>query len=358
MIFLTNEQRECFGLNPVCAHWECIEVKASPYDHYKTFLFLNADEIVKCITAGDSEYCEYELSEQVSPDRKYLLPKTAKGKPVILTASTIAKRTGIGMRLSFAHSHYIDIYNQNTGCAYYSNHYLNDGISDMGSFWKWVDDWCRETTDADKADILYFSQQIRKKVKYREGDVFRFRIDRRRYGYGRVLLDYGKMRKNKEQFWDIIGYVPLVCSVYHIMTERSDVTVDELKALGSLPSTIIADNSLYYGEHEIIGNIPISDHEDYPIMYGNNIAFGEKAVCYQCGKIFRKLEKEQELYSGFINNGIGFYLNIKDDVLRACIDERSNAPYWNLYHEYITEKDLRNPEHKEKLMKIKEQFKL
>ena len=358
MIFLTNEQRECFGLNPVCAHWERIEVKASPYDHYKTFLFLNADEIVKCITAGDSEYCEYELSEQVSPDRKYLLPKTAKGKPVILTASTIAKRPGIGMRLSFARSHYIDIYNLNTDCEYYSNHYLNDGISDLDSFWKWVDDWCRETTDADKADILYFSQQKRKKVKYREGDVFRFRIDRRRYGYGRILLDYGKMRKNKEPFWDIIGYVPLVCSVYHIMTERPDVTVNELENLSSLPSTLIADDSIYYGDYKIIGNIPISDQEDYPIMYGNSIDFREKAVCYQCGKVFRKIEGEKAFYSDFINNSIGYYLNFTVDVLRRCINEKSNSPYWNYYNEYATKRDLRNLKNKNALIEIRRQFNL
>lgn len=358
MRLLTNEQRECFGLKPICKNWDCIEAKPSRNDHRKTIVYLDGDRIVKCITVGDSEYCEYELSEQVSLDREYLLPKTAKGKPVLLTASTIAKRKGVGLRLSFVSPGYISLYNLNTDWEYFSNYYSNDRSYDLDGFWKWIELWCAETTDADKADVLRFSEQKRKKAKYQEGDVFRFKIDRRLYGYGRVLLDYGKMRKNKEPFWDIIGYVPLVCSVYHIITERPDVTLDELKELGSLPSTFIADNSLYYGEFEIIGNLPISDHEDYPIMYGNSIAITERAVCYQCGKIFRKIEGEKAFYSDFRNNGIGFYLNIKEDVLRACIKEKSNMPYWNLYHEYATGRDLRNPKHKEILKKIQEQFNL
>ena len=356
MRLLTNTQRECFGLQPICEQWDCIEAKPGRNDCYKTILYLDGNEIVKCITAGDTSYCEYELSEQVSPDREYLLPKTDKGKPVRFTASTIAKRNGVGMRLSFISAGRTTLYNLNTNREYFSDYYLSDRSKDLDSFWKWVENWCNETTDTDKADILLFSQQMPHKAKYREGDVFRFKIGRRHYGYGRILLDYGKMRKNKEPFWDIIGYVPLVCSVYHIMTERSDIKISELEKLDTLPSTLIADNSLYYGEYPIIGNIPISNREDYPIMYGNSIAYRERAVCYQCGKVFRKIENEKALYSDFINNAIGFYLNVRADVLSACIKEKSNDPYWNLYYEHATRKDLRNPKHKEVLIKITKQF--
>ena len=76
MFELTNEQRKCFALVPVSDKRERIEAKPSPYDKFKTYLYLDGDTIVKCILSGDSRYCEYELSEKVSPDKKYLLPKT------------------------------------------------------------------------------------------------------------------------------------------------------------------------------------------------------------------------------------------------------------------------------------------
>lgn len=355
MFELTNEQRECFALRPVSAHWERIEAKASPYDDFKTYLYLDGDTIVKCILSGDSQYCEYELSEKVTEDRKYLLPKTSKGKPALLSSSTVLKRRGVGMRLNY-HDKNILLYNENTECSYYSNSYLNDDISDLYGFSHWVEQWCDETNSSDREDIVMFSQQKRRHIRYNEGDVFRFKIGRRLYGYGRILLEYDKMRKNKEPFWDILMSKPLVCSVYHIITDSKDVSVNELISLGSLPSTIIADNALFYGEYEIIGNVPISENEDYPVMYGNSISIGEKAVCYQCGKTFRKIDNGTALFSNFRNNGVSFNLNFTLDILLQCIKENSNTPYWTNYYAYWVDCDLRNPKYADKLEKVNEQF--
>ena len=76
MFELTNEQRKCFALVPVSDHWERIELKPSPYDQFKTYVYIDGNRIVKCILCGEAQYCEYELSEQISADRKFLLPKT------------------------------------------------------------------------------------------------------------------------------------------------------------------------------------------------------------------------------------------------------------------------------------------
>lgn len=355
MFELTNKQRECFALVPISNQWECIEANPSPYDQFKTYLYLDGDTIVKCILSGDSQYCEYELSEKISSDRKYLLPKTAKGKPTLLSSSTILKRNGIGMRLNYKDKN-IHLYNEKNECSYFFNSYLNDDVCNLDGFSQWVENWCKETTDADKADVVRFSQQERRHIRYKEGDVFRFKIGRRLYGYGRILLDYNKMRKMKEPFWDILMSKPLVCSVYHIVTDQVDILLDELKKLGSLPSTIIADNSLFYGEYEIIGNLPVTENEDYPVMYGNSIHIGEKAVYYQCGKTFRKIDNDTAIYGGFINNGVSFNLNFTLDILQQCVVERSNNPYWSYYYSHWVDRDLRNPKHSEKLQKVKRQF--
>ena len=149
---------------------------------------------------------------------------------------------------------------------------------------------------------------------------------------------------------------PLVCSVYHIVPDRDDVSSDEWPHLGSLPSTIIADNSLFYGEYKIIGNLPVTENEDYPVMYGNSIHMGEKAVCYQCGKNFRKIDNGTAICGGFVNNGVSFNLNFTLDILQRCVVEGSNNPYWSHYYPHWVDRDLRNPKHAEKLQAVKEQF--
>lgn len=354
MFELTNEQRKCFALIPVSDKWERIEIQARPDDNFKIYLYLDNDIIVKCILVGDSQYCEYELYEKVSTDRKYLLPKTSKGKPVIMSAASIQRRNGVGMRLNYIDKN-IHLYNEKTECSYYFNSDLNDNICDLIGFEQWVNQWCNDTTDDDIADIVRFSQQKRKHIRYKEGDVFRFKIGRRIYGYGRILLDYDRMRKMNEPFWDILMSKPVVCSVYHIVTERDDLSIDELQELASLPSTIIADNCLYYGEYEIIGNLPITEHEDYPIMYGNSLDARERAVCYQCGKVFRKIENSSALFGGFTNNGVSFNLNVNVDILLQCIKKKSNEPYWTDLNNRRRQ-DLRDPKYADKLQLIKNQF--
>ncbi|MBQ2748906.1 MAG: immunity 26/phosphotriesterase HocA family protein [Clostridia bacterium] len=354
MFELSNEQRKCFALKPICAHWDRIEAKPSPYDSFKTFLYLDGNTIVKCIVSSDSQYFEYELSEKVSSDQKFLLPKTAKGKPVLLSSSSISKRRGIGMRLNYINKT-VHLCNENTECSYFMNTYQND-VPDLDGFSHWVEQWCDETSPSDQESIIAFSQQKRIHVSYREGDVFRFKIGRRLYGYGRILLDYDKMRKHKEPFWDILMTKPLVCSVYHIVTDRKDISVNELIVLNSLPSTIIMDDALFYGEYEIVGNIPVKDDEDYPIMYGNSISMGEKAVCYQCGKTFLKIDNAAELYPNFRNNSVSPNFNFTLDILLQCVKEGSNSPYWANYYTHSTEEDLRNPKFIDKLNRVKDQF--
>ncbi len=357
MFGLNNDQRKCFGLVPVNENWECIIVKPRRHEHYKTYLYLDGDIIVKRISIGNDYYVECELYEKISNDKKYLMSKSSKGKPMFLSASSIEKVNGIGMCLTY-HDKYIDLYNENTQCAYYMNNYVDSTVSNIDEFANWVFDWCSETTETDIEDVVNFSKIKSQRVRYKEGDVFRFKIDRRNYGYGRLIFDYNTLRKAKIPFWEILGFKPLVCSVYHIITERDDISIEELQELKSLPSAHIADNSLFYGEFTVIGNIPVTEDEDYPIMYGKSVRVGDDAICYQCGKIYRKIENGNLLYDGFKNGGIGFNLNITLDILKKCIEFNSNEPYWLDYYPHFVNGDLRNPKFSNELKEIKEQFNL
>lgn len=361
MYKLTNGQRRCFALLPVDPSWEPMELKPSPYDRHTTVAYLDGTLLRKVILSGEKQYVEYEICEKLSDDRKYLLPKTPKGKPVLLSAATLTKRTGIGMCLTWSQNNghtYIDLYNHRSQKSYYSNAYEDTRSCAENEFDAWVARWCTETTDGDLTDLTRFAAEPRQHVKFREGDVFRFRINRRLYGYGRILLDYALMRKQKIPFWDILMGKPLACSVYHIVTERTDVTVEELRSLRTLPSVHIMDNKLFYGEFEIIGNIPIGAQEDYPIMYGNSIDARYRAVLLQCGKLYRRDDSGKALFRSFSHHGISFHLRFKLDVLLACIAAESNEPYWIQTDRQLFSQDLRNPKYRTELEQVCKQFDL
>lgn len=359
MFELTNEQRVCFGLATVEPHWTRMEPKPSPYDGWTTIAYLDGTVIRKIIETGNSVYTEHELCEQLSDDLRYLLPKTAKGKPVLLSAATLKKRTGTGMCLSYTRhqfgSTYIALYSHISHKGYYANDYeplRTEGIQD---FQEWVEQWCAETTPEDIAEITCFAVQPRQHQKFKEGDVFRFKINRRLYGYGRILLDYALMRKKNVPFWDILAGKPLVCSAYHIVTERKDVSIAELQSLPSLPSVHMMDNHLFYGDFEIIGHIPVTESEDYPIMYGGSIDARYRATLLQCGRLYRRDDDARPLFNHCRNSAIGFDLRFRLPVLLECIEAGSNAPYWAQDNHHVNN-DLRNPIHRATLEQVCAQF--
>lgn len=360
MYELTNAQRPCFGLKPVEPHWIPMVLKPSPYHNHTTVAYRDGLTLRKVIYSGKNHYTETELNEQLSEDLKYLLPKTGRGKPVLLTAASLEKRGGTGMCLAcaFSRSPTIDLYHQESQCSWYDSVYEGTSISSPETFASWVEQWCAETTQEDLEAIAAFTQRKRVHVKYREGDVFRFKLSRRLYGYGRIVLDYGLMRKRKESMHDVLMGKSLDCAVYHIVTDRDDVTVEELRNLPCLPSTHIMDNRLYYGDFAIIGNIPLREKEDWPIMYSDSIHVREKAVHLQCGRLHRCLPDTKALFGWhqFSQGSTKFYLHYRMlPTLRECIEAGSNAPYWDKTTA-VFDCDLRNPRYRAELEQVCEQF--
>ncbi len=361
MFELTNEQRKCFALPPVLDSWRRIEVKAGPHDNYVTYAFLDGRKIMKVIQVSEKPGCElyteYSVDQMLSEDGTKILPKTAKGKPQIFSAPTLVSKTHIDMSVIFS-SGYIDIYNYNSAQSYYISTYNSDPPKNLNDFSKWAEDWCAATGDTELADIRAFSERQKTRQKYREGDFFRFKINRRLFGYGRILVDYESMRKKGVPFWDIFMGKPICAAVYHIATEQPDVTPDQLVHLKMLPSQMVMDNIFYYGECEIIGNLPIAaDEDNYTIHYGKSIdARNTNFVYYQCGKTFAALENAETLHKGFRNNQIGVRLQVQLPILQKCIQDNSNTPYWEMLSTWKADGDLRNPAFQKELNEIKIQM--
>ena len=361
MFELTNEQRMCFALPPVEPHWKRVEVKPSPYDLFYMYAYLDGQKVVKVIGVFDDakheKYFEYSVNETLSEDGTKLLPKTAKGKPQNFTTSNLEKRTPVGLALSYERG-YISITNHTSDKSYYRSCYEGAEIKNFGDFEKWVDDWCKNTGEKELLEIQRFAAEERKHQKYKEGDFFRYRINRRFWGYGRILLDFAKMRKDGVRFWDIFMGKPLCVAVYHIATEDASVTPEMLRGKRMLPSQMIMDNIFYYGECEIIGNMPLAEEEkDYPIHYGESISHGEQNIIkYQCGRTYISLEDAKEVCEGFRNGGIGWDLHVKLPVLLKCIAEGTNMPYWNQPNFYSVREDLRNPKYGRELALVRKQM--
>lgn len=98
--------------------------------------------------------------------------------------------------------------------------------------------------------------------KYTEGDFFRFKLGRRQYGFGRILLNIHPLRKKDNKGWPhhyglgLLFGKPLVVTVYPIISDSKDVDIAMLSRLNALLSQYIIDNVFFYGECEIIGNLP------------------------------------------------------------------------------------------------------
>ncbi len=362
MLELTNEQRACFGIRPIDPAWRRVKLIRSPYHSFDVFVFMEGNRIRHMVQIGESDYQEYAVDETVSPDGMFLLPKTEKGKTVKLSAATFLKRTPTGMVLYFSISNgysQIFLYCKESDLSYYQY-----SGSDVPDFNAWVDAWCADTTAADLADIAAFAQQPRRHVKYREGDYFRFRIGRREYGYGRLLIDYGAMRRRKLPFWDIFFGKPLLVGYYRIITEDPNIPISVLDGLGMLPPGMMMDNKLYYGEYQVIGNAPVDlTQVDCPIHYGRGLGAKDYThVLYQCGRTFRELDGVKPLGQGFINNGSGFRLSIPEHVMRACMESDSNDPYWahlepfEEVDRFFPNRDMRHPKYAELLKQVRAQM--
>lgn len=190
-----------------------------------------------------------------------------------LTASTLEKRTPKGMHFSYKDG-YVHLGNWETNRTFYDSYNEETKLKNFEDLSCWIEQWISDTTKSNLNELAEFSSSQKKNCKYRVGDFFRFKLNRRLYGYGRILLDYDKMRKEKIKFWDILMGKPLVVKVYHIATDSKNISCEDLKELKAIPSQYIMDNAFFYGEYEVIGNLPLTDSElDFLVMYGKSIDF-------------------------------------------------------------------------------------
>ncbi len=361
MLFeLTNTHRKYLGLETVEPGWELVRL-ANGY-----YLYFDGDIIRKSIEVTEDKYIECSMDEATAENRSVLLPKTARGKAKKLTLATVQKCSSVGVYFAYSYGQ-PKIASFTTQTTYYEGGGHEREWNGFDGLRAWLDEWMAESTEEDLAEIERFRHAGRQHCKFREGDFFRFKIGRREYGFGRILLDIGRLRKD-ESFDDnnpglsFMGR-PLIVKVYHRISSTPHEDIDVLAACGAFPSHQIMDNRFYYGDYSIIGNRELMAEElEFPIAYGRSIDWMDKDTVYlQYGLISKKTNiskfskylydestqdpKHYRAENPYSYSGIGWSLDALSDipVMRRCVEEGSNEAFWNTRYLWNVSYDLRNP---------------
>lgn len=371
---LTNKERQYLGLELIEPSWERLEIPNNTDKNFvngKCILYFAGDILRKSIEVTDDGSLYKESSCHIKTENNHTIisPITSKGKARKLNCANLSKCSYEGMYFLYYNGKVL-LANYTTEQTYYDSELAGIKKMNVKELHEFIQKWISETTTKDLKKINDFVSSKRKHCKFKEGDFFRFSIDRTNYGYGRILLDISLMRKNKEKFWDILAFKPLVISVYHIITDNPNVDITTLKKLKRCPSQFISDNRFFYGEYEIIGHEELNAEElDYPIMYGLDLDYlfakDNKLIKFQMGHTYKEItfdnnnliqksEKVDIFLQDFINNGIGYNLNINKNILEECIAKNSNEPYW--HSNYNLEHDLRHPNNINELQMVLKQM--
>ena len=360
---LNNEQRKYLGLIPVEEHWELVKFDNGIYYYFED------DTIKKEIKVSKNYYHEAELNEKTAENRTMILPKTKRGKIKKFNYTATESFSPFGTYFTFSIDGVI-IANYTSQRTYYSEIFSEKEKISLDNLKKWLDKWMKETTEEDLEEIEEFKNAKRKHCKFNEGDFFAFKISRREWCFGRILMDVSKLRKD-ENFEKNKNYglahlmgKPLIIKVYHKISDNKNVDLKELSKCLALPSQAIMDNIFYYGEAIILGNLPLKPEEnDMFISVSESISGIDKNIAYlQYGLIYReiplsdyeKLIKDLKIGAQTLRReGIGFVIDTYK--LKECIEAKSNSPFWEKYKKRNVP-DLKNPDHIELKRKIFKAF--
>lgn len=360
---LTNEQRKYLGLIPVEEHWELVKFDNGIYYYFED------DIIRKEITVKENYYHESELNVKTSENRTMILPKTKREKIKKFNYTATESFSPFGTYFTFSTDGVI-IANYTSQRTYYSEIFSEKEKISLDDLKKWLDKWMKETTEEDLEEIEEFKNAKRKHCKFKEGDFFAFKLSRREWCFGRILMDVSKLRKD-ENFEKNKNYglahlmgKPLIIKVYHKISDNKNIDLKELSKYSALPSQPIMDNIFYYGEAVILGNLPLKPEEnDMFISVSESISGIDKNIAYlQYGLIYReiplsdyeKLIKELKIGAQTLRReGIGFVIDTYK--LKECIEAKSNSPFWEKYKKRNIP-DLKNPDYIELKRKIFKAF--
>ena len=267
MFELNNEQRAYFGLDAVQQSWERVEFAGDKF-RPASVLYFEGDVIKKHVVSTDELYAEYGYDE-ATKGREILLPKTAKGKEAKLTPANFEKRTPLGVYL-YANKYGLRIASFASQTTFYDSVW-ESGYGREMDFRSEIERFIAESDSGHAHKIKEFKKAGRKNIKFKSGDFFRFKLDRNRYGFGRVILDGYKLRKSGllPEGHAMLGFMgkPVFIELF-TYASQGEASVGELMSRPRLPMDVMFDNALFYGEFEIFAHEKIDAAQlDFPMSF-------------------------------------------------------------------------------------------
>lgn len=293
VINLTDEERRYFALDPVDPAWE---TQCFCYQSYKRYtrltIFFSGSTIVKAIEEEIyreedgfrfEESCTEYDTRLLTENREFLLPLTARGKPKKLTATAVRGVAPFGCSLTVRLTR-SDLYGERGGSLYLTNPRAEqvfpigereaaaciDSDADFHAFARRYMDTC----PPDYFDRLAaFRNFQRITVKYRPGDVFRVACDRSHWCYGVITGEVKQLRRMPEMpqnsSFNTLMTVPIMVRLYALITDRADMTPQELQAYPLGRVLICSDNDIIWGTHPIVGHRMLTAEDiEFPLIVG------------------------------------------------------------------------------------------
>lgn len=346
---LNNEERVYFALNPIENHWDEVIIK----DNF--VVYYDGNVIKKTIEVGtsgnDFSYFEND-ADLCTRERKILLPRTAKGKEknITYTSVTAPKPTGCCFVLRLkGSSNYSTVHVYNPRNEKFLPIRGDRELHTLEDFKHWLKNYIATcpVNYSEKLDSL--KNTPHQTVKYFNGDIFRFEIDREHYGFGLITGQIAKIRKDKllweEHALNNVMCVPLIVRFYVFKTKNKQPSIEEITSYPLSPADIISDGNFIWGAYEIIGNKSLQESDiDFPIHAGLS---QNKYYCFFWGIGHIALKKPEMLRDRltYMNNGVSF--NIDIERVEALIEKGECLAHTN---------DLRHPENAELLRRILSAF--
>ena len=199
MMELTNEQRKYLGLELIEPSWERVEIPNNcvkpELSTGKIILYFDGDVLRKDISVDkNGRYLEESRFLKTQDNRSMIAPITEKGTPKRLNGVNLQRCTSKGMYFRYEGG-YVTLANYSTQRTYYSSAFAGLSAMSEEDMQDFLAQWIADTDEAKLEHIHAFANAKRQHCKFKEGDFFRFSIDRTHYGYGRILLDIYKMKK-------------------------------------------------------------------------------------------------------------------------------------------------------------------
>lgn len=298
---LSNEERKYFGLEPILPDWDCVEIKNGYY------AFFDGDVIRKTISIGTlsgegfENYLDYgeQDNEIQTRDRAVVLPRTERGKEKKLNYSSVSSMnpTGCSFHMNLtapnnsAHLHAANFRNSISLPIEFPNE-----LHTLEAFKTWLQ------TFIAACPANYFEKVERMKtmphqtIKYFNGDIFSFEVGLEHYGFGIIIGQVKKMKKDgllKEEhiLLNTMG-VPLLVRFYQFLSTEKTLPIEEITRHPLGKTLIMMDNSVIWGVYEIVGNKKLEAADiAFPIQSGESISARDSnyvRLCWGTGLLVKR----------------------------------------------------------------------